>query len=145
MLRTPSRGASFSVALRKRLQGGRRGNQAISKFATKGASSQHIKDYCEVRKIRYQVMEFSPLCKRCKPLGSLKCFLSYAPQPSVGPNPVSLFTVRGGRCGEGLLFASSPNPTPPSSSAITMRESCWIAGILSPLGSPHLQLEARNC
>ena len=44
MFRTPSLGDRISVALRKLLQGGRRGTQAIYKFATKGAGSLNIKD-----------------------------------------------------------------------------------------------------
>ena len=39
-----SPGDSNSVALRKVLQGGRRGSQAIYKFAIKGAGSLNIKD-----------------------------------------------------------------------------------------------------
>ena len=42
--RTPSLGDSISVALRKLLQGGRRGSQAIYKFATNGAGRIHPKD-----------------------------------------------------------------------------------------------------
>ena len=41
---TPSLGDSISAALRKLLQGGRRGSQAINKFATKEADSLNIKD-----------------------------------------------------------------------------------------------------
>ena len=37
------RGNSISVALRKLLQGGRKGSQAVYKFATKGAVSLNIK------------------------------------------------------------------------------------------------------
>ena len=44
MFRTPSPGDSISVALRKLLQGGRRGSQAIYKFATKGAGSLNMED-----------------------------------------------------------------------------------------------------
>ena len=44
MFKTLSPGDSISVALRKLLQGGRRGSQAIYKFATKGAGSLNIKD-----------------------------------------------------------------------------------------------------
>ena len=44
MFRTPNPGDSISVALRKLLQGGRRGSQATYKFATKGAGSLIIKD-----------------------------------------------------------------------------------------------------
>ena len=43
MLRTLRQADSISVALRKLLQGDRRGNQAISKFATKGAESEQQK------------------------------------------------------------------------------------------------------
>ena len=44
MVRTLNVGDHLSVALRKLLQGGRRGSQAIYKFATKGASSLNLKD-----------------------------------------------------------------------------------------------------
>ena len=50
--RTPSLGDTISVALRKLLQGGRSGSQAIYKFATKGVDSLNIKAYGEVGKIR---------------------------------------------------------------------------------------------
>ena len=45
MFRTLSPGDSTSVVLRKVFQGGRRGNQAIYKFATKGAGSLNIEDW----------------------------------------------------------------------------------------------------
>lgn len=60
-LKPPNLGGSISVALRKLLQGGGRWSQAIYKFAKKGAGSPNIKDYGEVRKIRYQVYEFRVL------------------------------------------------------------------------------------
>ena len=44
MFRTLSPGDSTSVVLRKVFQGGRRGNQAIYKFATNGAGRIHPKD-----------------------------------------------------------------------------------------------------
>ena len=44
MVGTLSLGDSTSVALRKLLQGGRKGSQAINKFATKGAGSLNIND-----------------------------------------------------------------------------------------------------
>ena len=53
MFRTQSPGDGISVALGKRLKGGRRVNQAIYKCATKGTGSLNIKDYSEVRKITY--------------------------------------------------------------------------------------------
>ena len=54
MLRTLIQGGSILVALRKLLQGVRRGIQAIYKFATKGEGSMSIKDYCWGRKTRHQ-------------------------------------------------------------------------------------------
>jgi len=44
VFRTPSLGASLSVALRKLLQGARRGSQTVYKFATKEARSLNIED-----------------------------------------------------------------------------------------------------
>ena len=44
IFRTLSLGGSISVALRKLLQGGRRGSQAIYKFAAKEAGSLNIDD-----------------------------------------------------------------------------------------------------
>ena len=71
-----SPGDGISVSSGRLLQGGRRGSHAIYKFVTKGADNLNIK-------VRYQVKEFSILCMgRCKPLGSLNTFLSYAPQLS---------------------------------------------------------------
>ena len=81
---------SISVALRKLLQGGGRKNWATYKFITKTAGNVNIK-------IRYQVKEFSILCVgRCKSLGSMKSFLSFASQLS-GAKSLSLFTLRSGR------------------------------------------------
>ena len=81
VFRTQSLGVNISVALRKLLQRGERWTQATYKFVKKEAGSLNIKDYCEVRKTRYQVKEFSILCMgRCKTLGKPNAFLSYAPQ-----------------------------------------------------------------
>ena len=67
-------GGSISVALRKLLQGGGKESQAVYTFATTDQAIWTLK-------IKYQVKEFSILCMgRCKPLGSLNSFLSYAPQ-----------------------------------------------------------------
>ena len=44
MFRTLGPGDSISVALKKLLQGGRRGSQATCKFATKAAGTLNIKD-----------------------------------------------------------------------------------------------------
>ena len=82
MLRTLRPGGTISVVMRKPVQGGRRGSQALYKFATKGTGNLNIRDYCEVEKIRYQVKEFIVLLhtERCKPLGSLNSFLPYTLQ-----------------------------------------------------------------
>ena len=44
MFRAPRPEDNISVALRNLLQGGRRGSQAIYKFATKGAGNLNTKD-----------------------------------------------------------------------------------------------------
>ena len=44
MFRTLSLEGRISVALRKLLQGGRRGSQATNKFVTKGADNLNIED-----------------------------------------------------------------------------------------------------
>ena len=121
-LKPPNLGGSISVALRKLLQGGGRWSQAIYKFATKGAGSPNIKDYDEVRKIRYQVYEFRvlPFMGRRKPLGSLKSLLSYAPQLSGADSCFliayilnSLFTSQNGRLSGWLLaFPRVPQQSP---------------------------------
>ena len=118
---------SISVALRKLLQEGGRKNWATYKFITKTAGNMNIK-------IRYQVKEFSILCVgRCKPLGSLKSFLSFASQLS-GAKSLSLFTLRSGRW---LLLAF-----PQSSSAVIMVSGriCWISvlGALIHIWRPEI-------
>ena len=76
MFRTPSPGDSRSVPLRKLLQGDRREVRLCT-------SLQQREQEVWISKIRYQVKECSILCMgRCKPLGSLTSFLSYATQLS---------------------------------------------------------------
>ena len=76
MLKMRSPGERISVALRKLLQGGGKESQAVYMFATTDQAIWTLK-------IKYQVKEFSLLCmERCKPLGSLNSFLSYASQLS---------------------------------------------------------------
>ena len=61
-------------------------------------------------KIRYQVKEFNMLCMgRCKPLGSLNSFLSYAPLS--GANPVSFLV----HLKEWQMAASCISPAPQQS------------------------------
>ena len=98
MFRTLSLGDSISAALRKLLQGGRRGSQATYKFATKGAGSLIIKDLVS-RNLTVYVWEDASLWARW--IHSFHMHLSY-----LGP----------------ILFPWSPCFLhPPSSSAITMR------------------------
>ena len=86
MFRSLSQGDSISVALRKLLQRGRRGSQAIYNFVTREQAFW-------ISKIGYQIKEFGILCMgRCKPLGSLSSFLSNAP-PLSGATPVPSFTL----------------------------------------------------
>ena len=73
MVRTPSAGDHISVALRKLLQGGRRRVRLYT-------SLQQKEQAVWTSKIGYQVKEFNLCMRRCKPLGSLNSFLSYAPQ-----------------------------------------------------------------
>ena len=70
---------------------------------------------------------------RCKPLGSLNSFLSYAPH-IFGANPVSYFTLRSGRW---LLLAFSQ---------ICSSHRCgWQHPLDHRFGSTHSHLEARDC
>ena len=94
IFRIPSPGDSISVALRKVLQGSRRGSQAIHKFATKGEGSLNIKNYCEVRKISiklrnllFYLWEDASLWVQW--IHSFHMHLSYP-----GSNTVSLVTLR---------------------------------------------------
>ena len=77
--------------------------------------------------IRKGAKEFSILCmRRCKPLGSLNPFLSYAPQLS-GTNPVSLLT----------LLLAFPQ-------LLSNHHQGWQPLLDYSLGSSHSHLEARN-
>ena len=129
MFRAPRPEDNISVALRNLLQGGRRGSQAIYKFATQAIGNLNIKD-------QIQVKEFSILCVgRCKPLGSMNSFLSYAPQLS-GANPVSLFTLRSGPSGRWLLLAFPQ--------LLSNHHGVWQRPLDLSFGSPHSLSEARN-
>ena len=77
MFRTPSLRDSISVTLRKLLEGGSSGEVRLY------TSLQQREQAVWTLKVRYQVREFIILCMgRCKPLGSLNSFLSYASQLS---------------------------------------------------------------
>ena len=85
MLRTLSLGVSILVTQKTapRRQEGKSGSLLLCDWRS--------------RQSEHQRSVFSILCMgRCKPLGSLNLFLSYAPQLS-GANPVSLFTSWSGR------------------------------------------------
>ena len=84
MLTTPSLGDSISVALRKLLQGGRRGSQAIQVY-TKG-SRRSVKQRSDMQ------LRNSAFSGKAQPLGSLSSFLSQSPQPSAA-SPASLLTL----------------------------------------------------
>ena len=76
----PNPGNSISVALRKLLQVGGRGSQAIY------ISFQQREQAVWTSKIKYQIKESSMLCMgRCKPPDSLNSFLSHVPQLSGVP------------------------------------------------------------
>ena len=135
MFKTPRPEDNISVALRNLLQGGRRGSQAIYKSATQAIGNLNIK-------IRYQVKDFSILCiGRCKLLGSVNSFPSYAPQLS-GANPVSLFTLRSGPIGRWLLLAFPQ--------LLSNHHGVWqlAVAVADPLdlsfGSPYSLSETRN-
>ena len=119
MFRTLSLGDSISAALRKLLQGGRRGSQATYKFATKGAGSLIIKDLVS-RNLTVYVWEDASLWARW--IHSFHMHLSY-----LGP----------------ILFSCSPGSLhSPSSSAITAGVGSihWIAvwGALIPIWRPEI-------
>ena len=140
MLRTPALGGSISVAQIKLLWGGRKGNQTIYKSTTKRAGNLNIKDYDLVRKSICQVKKFSVLLciGRCRRLGLLTSFLSYASQLS-GARILFFFF---------FFFLNSHIPlSPPSSSASTMLGRPASAGSqvsFFPFESLHSRLEAGN-
>ena len=94
MFRTQSLGDSISVALRKQLQGVKKGSQVLYNFffLNKGSrQSKHQRLFLR-KGTQISSKEFSALlCMgKCKPLGSLNSLLSYAPQLS-GAKSCGLF------------------------------------------------------
>ena len=127
MFRTLGPGDSISVALRKVLQGGRRGSQPIYKFATKGKAVW-------ISKIRYQVKEFSVLfLGRCKPLDSLDSFLPYG-SSAIWGQPCFFVHLK-----EQQMAASC------FSQLLSNHHGEWQHPLGHSFGSPHSHLEARNC
>ena len=132
MFRTRSPGDGISVALRKLLQGGRRGTQAIYK---QRLYMQQREQSVWTSKIKYQVKEFSILYMgRCRPLASrihsFHMHLCY-----LGP----------------ILFPGSPYGVVDVEKAasclpLAAQQSPWrVEASANPsLGSPHSHLEARN-
>ena len=121
MFRTPSLRDSISVTLRKLLEGGSSGEVRLY------TSLQQREQAVWTLKVRYQVREFISLCMgRCKPLGSLNSFLSYASQLS-GANPVFLLT----------LLLAFPQ-------LFSSHHGGWQCPLDSSCGSPHSHLEPRN-
>ena len=97
MFRTLSPGDSQSLSsLEKTAPGRKGGSQAMYKFATKGASSLNTKDPIKLRNFTFCVWEDSSFWAHW--IHSFLRHLSY-----LGPNPISLFTLRSGRW---LLLAS---------------------------------------
>ena len=109
MFRIPNPGDNISVALRL-LQRSRRGSQAIYRLALLPTKQSEHQRLLLVKETRYQVKEFSVLlCMgRCKPLGSLNSFLSYAPQLSGAKSYFLIVYILYClfSCGGWLLFAS---------------------------------------
>ena len=121
MFRTPSLRDSISVTLRKLLEGGSSGEVRLY------TSLQQREQAVWTLKVRYQVREFIILCMgRCKPLGSLNSFLSYASQLS-GANPVFLLT----------LLLAVPQ-------LLSNQYEGWQHPLNHSFGNPHSHLEARN-
>ena len=96
MFRTQSLGDSISVALRKLLQGVKKGSQVLYNFffcfLNKGSrQSKHQRLFLR-KGTQISSKKFSALlCMgKCKPLGSLNSLLSYAPQLS-GAKSCGLF------------------------------------------------------
>ena len=120
MFRTPSLGDSISVTLRKLLEGSRGEVRLYT-------SLQQRQQAVWTLKVRYQVREFIMLCiGRCKPLGSLNSFLSYASQLS-GANPVFLLT----------LLLAFPQ-------LLSNHHGRWRHPLNHSFGNPHSHLEVRN-
>ena len=120
MFRTLSPGDSISVALRKLLQGGRRGSQAMYKSATKEAGVLNTKDQLSTK-------EFTILCVgRSKPLGSLK----FIP-----------FTCTSAISGQSWFLVHLASCIPPAPQQSPWRG--WQHLLNHSLGSPQAHLEAR--
>ena len=118
MFRTLSPGDSISVALRKLLQGGRRGSQATCKFATKAAGTLNIKDQVSNQGIWHSVY------------GKMQ-----APR-------LTYFTCISAIWGESCFLAHLASCIPKLlSNHLRGGSGCRIA----VWGSPHSHLEARNC
>ena len=94
-----SLGYSISVALRKLLQGSRRGRQATYKFATKTEGSLNIKDFCEVKKEKSEIKLRNLALYVWEDASLWAPWIHPFPMhfSSLGSNPISLFTLRGGR------------------------------------------------
>ena len=119
MFRILKLGVSISVALRKLLQGGRRGCQTPNKLATKGAGSLIIKDLVS-RNLTVYVWEDASLWAHWIP--SFHMHLSY-----LGPILFSLVT----------LLPTSPQ-------LLSNHHEGWWHPLDPSFGSPHAHLEASD-
>ena len=137
MLRTLIQGGSILLALRKRLQGVRRGIQATYKCATKGEGSMSIKDYCWGRKTRHQAKKLIfLLCMgtRKPPDTEFVPFICTSRAKSLTdwlfPPFNTLFTERSDLRGGWLLLVIPWIPQKPGWQCLLDRRHCF------PLGEP---------
>ena len=127
MFRTLSPGDSVLVALRKVIQGTRKGVRIYT-------SLQRSEQAVWTSKMRYQIKEVSILCMgRWKPLGSMNSFLAHAPQLS-GANPVFLAHLKEWE----IALLASPQ-------LLSYHCGEWWHLLDLSFGNPYSHLEARNC
>ena len=120
MLRTQSQEDRISVALRKLLQRGRRGCQAIYKFASKGAGSLNIKDQVSSQGIYHSM---------------------YGKLQASGLTESIPFICISAIWGQPCFRVPLASCIPPAPQQSTCR---WQHLLDHSLGSSHSHLEARN-
>lgn len=134
MFWTQSPGDRISVALRKLLQGGRRGELGYIQACNKGSKqSEHQRLDIKLRNLAFYVWEDASLWAHW--IHSFHMQLS-----SLVPNPISLFNFRSGR----WLFLAFL-PLVPQHLPWRGRGGKWQHLLDHSFGNPHSHLEARNC
>ena len=127
MFRTLSLGDSISVALRKLLQGGRsRGVRPYTTLQQRSRQPEHHGSGVKLRNSAFYVWEDAKLWAHW--IHSFQMQLS-----CLGPNSVSLFTLRSGR----WLLPAVPQ-------LLSSHHGGWQHLLGHSLGSPHSHLETRN-